>query len=55
MVNEIEISGSIGISVYPKDGEELDTLKANADIAMYHAKKEGRNKFIFFSPEMLTK
>jgi diguanylate cyclase (GGDEF)-like protein len=55
MGNEIEISGSIGISVYPKDGEELDTLKANADIAMYHAKKEGRNKFIFFSPEMLTK
>ncbi len=50
--NELEISCSIGISVYPADGKDVMTLKANADVAMYHAKRNGRNKYHFFVPEM---
>jgi diguanylate cyclase (GGDEF)-like protein/PAS domain S-box-containing protein len=46
------VSASIGITLYPNDGEEADTLIANADTAMYRAKEEGRNNFQFFTPEM---
>jgi len=46
------ISGSIGIAMFPADGEEIDTLLKHADIAMYHAKQEGRNGYQFFSGEM---
>jgi diguanylate cyclase (GGDEF)-like protein len=46
--HEVNISGSIGISVYPNDGKDVNTLKANADVAMYHAKKDGRNNYRFF-------
>jgi diguanylate cyclase (GGDEF)-like protein len=49
---EVNISGSIGISVYPNDGKDLNTLKANADVAMYHAKRDGRNNYRLFVPEM---
>jgi len=49
---ELNISCSIGISVYPDDGKDMETLKVNADIAMYQAKKEGRNNFQFFEPGM---
>lgn len=48
----IDISTSIGISLYPEDGEDSDTLMLNADSAMYHAKENGRNRFYFFRPEM---
>ena len=51
----IEISTSIGISLYPDDGEDSDTLMLNADSAMYHAKENGRNRFYFFKPEMRKK
>jgi len=51
----IEISTSIGISLYPDDGEDSDTLMLNADSAMYHAKENGRNRFYFFRPEMRKK
>lgn len=49
---ELDISCSIGISVYPRDGKDIPTLMINADKAMYHAKKIGRSNYQFFAPEM---
>jgi EAL domain-containing protein (putative c-di-GMP-specific phosphodiesterase class I) len=49
---DLDIAGSIGISVYPEDGRDAETLIKNADTAMYHAKEKGRNNFQFFKPEM---
>jgi predicted signal transduction protein with EAL and GGDEF domain len=49
---EMNVSVSIGISIYPGDGGDIDTLMQHADVAMYHAKQDGRNAFRFFSPEM---
>jgi len=51
----IDISTSMGISLYPDDGEDSDTLILNADSAMYHAKENGRNRFYFFKPEIRRK
>ena len=45
-------SCSIGISIFPNDGDDGQTLMKNADTAMYHAKEKGRNNFQFFSPDM---
>jgi diguanylate cyclase (GGDEF)-like protein/PAS domain S-box-containing protein len=50
--HEIALSASIGISIFPSDGHDVDTLLKHADVAMYHAKQNGRNAFRFFSPEM---
>src|ERR1022692_2750248 len=52
---DLFIDGSIGISVYPGDGEDAETLIKNADTAMYHAKECGRNNFQFFEAEMNSK
>lgn len=49
---EFRVTASIGISTYPQDGHDEETLKKNADIAMYHAKSEGKNNFQFFSREL---
>jgi diguanylate cyclase (GGDEF)-like protein/PAS domain S-box-containing protein len=49
---EIGLSVSIGISMYPGDGDDVDTLLKHADVAMYHAKQSGSNEFQFFSPAM---
>jgi diguanylate cyclase (GGDEF)-like protein len=49
---EVFVSASIGIVMYPRDGEDLDTLLKNADVAMYHAKSEGRNRFAFYHDSM---
>ena len=49
---ELHIGGSIGIALFPSDGEDVDTLLKNSDIAMYHAKESGRNNYQFFSAEM---
>jgi predicted signal transduction protein with EAL and GGDEF domain len=53
--NDLQIDGSIGISVYPEDGEDAETLIKSADTAMYHAKENGRNNFQFFKAEMNRK
>jgi diguanylate cyclase (GGDEF)-like protein/PAS domain S-box-containing protein len=46
------ITVSIGVSLYPDDGEDAETLIKNADTAMYQAKEGGRNGYRFFEPEM---
>jgi diguanylate cyclase (GGDEF)-like protein/PAS domain S-box-containing protein len=52
--HEIRVTASIGISIYPQDGQDEQTLMKNADIAMYHAKQEGKNNFKFHSEQMDT-
>ena len=49
---EIHVSPSIGISVYPDDGRDGPTLVKNADIAMYRVKEAGRNSYRFFTAAM---
>jgi diguanylate cyclase (GGDEF)-like protein len=48
----ISITASLGISVFPEDGEDADALTRNADIAMYRAKEDGKNRFHLYSPEL---
>jgi diguanylate cyclase (GGDEF)-like protein/PAS domain S-box-containing protein len=48
----LQVTPSIGISVYPDDGADADTLLRNADAAMYHAKQAGRNNCQYFRQEM---
>ena len=48
----LDISSSIGIAVYPEHGDDEKLLLINADIAMYHAKKHGRNNFQFYAKGM---
>ena len=47
---ELNVSTSIGISIYPDDGQNFEDLIKNADIAMDHAKEQGRNNYQFFNP-----
>jgi len=49
---EIFVSASIGITLFPRDGTEVDELLKNADIAMYRAKQEGRNGHQFYRQDM---
>ncbi len=50
--NEISVTASIGISIYPGDGKDTDELFRHADTAMYHAKKKGRNNYQFFKDSL---
>jgi EAL domain-containing protein (putative c-di-GMP-specific phosphodiesterase class I) len=50
--NKYSSTMSIGVSVFPRDGIDADTLIRNADIAMYRAKEIGKNNFQFFTDEM---
>lgn len=49
---DIHTTMSIGIGIYPTDGEDAETLIKNADAAMYHAKQNGRNNYQFFKQDM---
>jgi diguanylate cyclase (GGDEF)-like protein len=49
---EITVTGSIGIAVFPADGESANDLMRNADAAMYAAKRRGRNNFQFYTAEL---
>ena len=50
--HDLHIGVSIGISIYPDDGQDAETLIKHADIAMYHAKESGRNNYKFFEQDM---
>jgi len=50
--HELHVGGSIGISVYPADGQDAETLMRSADTAMYHAKGNGRGNYQFFTESL---
>jgi diguanylate cyclase (GGDEF)-like protein/PAS domain S-box-containing protein len=50
--HELNLTLSLGISVYPDDGNEIGSLIKNADAAMYHAKEAGRNNYQFYTGDM---
>ncbi|RXZ32923.1 bifunctional diguanylate cyclase/phosphodiesterase [Oxalobacteraceae bacterium CAVE-383] len=50
--HELQVSASIGIAIYPEDGGSRHEMLVNADAAMYHTKRSGRNGYHFFAPSM---
>ena len=48
----LHVTASIGISVFPHDGDTVEELMKHSDVALYHAKSEGRNNYQFFKQEM---
>lgn len=54
-LHSLNVSGSIGISVYPDNGKDASTLLKNADIAMYESKAGGRNQMRFFDEPLSSK
>jgi diguanylate cyclase (GGDEF)-like protein/PAS domain S-box-containing protein len=50
--NQLQSTASLGISVFPDDGEDFETLRRNSDAALFHAKGQGRNTFRFFNERM---
>ena len=53
--HKLNITFSIGISIYPDDGQQVEDLMRNADMAMYNAKEKGRNTFRFYDPSLNVK
>ncbi|OPY77043.1 MAG: Cyclic di-GMP phosphodiesterase Gmr [Syntrophorhabdus sp. PtaU1.Bin153] len=53
VINNLDVSttASIGVALYPEDGKEVEALVRHADMAMYHAKAEGGNKYFRYTPE----
>jgi diguanylate cyclase (GGDEF)-like protein len=49
---ELNVTSSIGIAIYPDDGADFESLYKNVDVAMYRAKQDGRNNYLFFTQEM---
>ena len=49
---QLHVSASIGITTYPKDGTDAETLIKNADMAMYHAKDKGKNAYSYYQESM---
>jgi diguanylate cyclase (GGDEF)-like protein/PAS domain S-box-containing protein len=49
---ELFVTGSVGISLFPQDADDLNVLIRNADVAMYQAKARGRNGYAFYAPSM---
>ncbi len=50
--HQLHVTASIGISVYPVDGLDVETLMRTADTALYHAKENGRSNYRFFTPAL---
>lgn len=50
--HDVQVSPSIGVALYPRDGQTLDNLVRHADAAMYQSKKAGRGTFTFFDPAL---
>jgi len=53
--NRVVVTSSIGIAIYPEDGDEIDTLLKHADAAMYQVKSSGRNGVFFYDDELRRK
>ena len=53
--HEVSVTSSLGIALFPEDGDTVGSLMSNADMAMYEAKRAGRNTFRFFTREMNQK
>lgn len=53
--NSLHATASIGISLYPEHGKDVDELVKYADVSMYHAKERGGNQYGFYLPEMTTR
>jgi diguanylate cyclase len=50
--HEVFVTSSIGISIYPEDAQDAQTLVSNADVAMFHAKKRGKNNYQYYARSM---
>jgi diguanylate cyclase (GGDEF)-like protein len=49
---EVNVTSSIGVALYPRDGEAVSILLRKADLAMYRAKELGRNTLQFYAPDL---
>jgi diguanylate cyclase (GGDEF)-like protein len=50
--HELRVSGSLGLAVFPQDGQQVEVLLKHADTAMYHAKTSGKNAYRVYQPQM---